>query len=357
MSNIDLLKQELIKQKGVIEGKSGVVQVVGTNPSPYEITAGIQSIPMNDVSDATATEADVSFGKTFYSGSHNIRTGTAMNNQGAVDALFMGPLLQSVYDDEIYYTFPSYVNEVRDYHFYYNNHSVTIYFNENLKILGDYTFQKCPNFKFRNFENIINLQEIRSYCFSESSTDGIEIGALPNTIKHLGAYCFYYNNRDGLDIKIPASLTSFGQYCYMQSERKIQNSLDISELTCQSLPNYSFYFNAFNCDLVIPSVVKTISTYFNYNGCFRNIYIPAETETVGNYCFGSLSSRPIDLFYLQTVTINREVPPSFGKYVFATQNMQNGLRIYVPDNVVDDYKNATNFTVYADYIFPMSQKD
>lgn len=357
MSSIELLKQELIAQKALIESKSGVVQVAGTNPSPFEITAGIKSIPLNDVSDATATVSDVSFGKTFYAGDHKIKTGTAVNNQQAVDALFMSPLTERIYDDEIYYSFPDYVYELRGNHFYENYNSVTIVFNEDVEILGDYAFYKTPNFKYQNYEDIKALKKIGAYCFAYGSTEGLEIGNLPETLTYLGSYAFYYNGREGMDIKIPAGLVSFGQYTFMQESRKIQNSLDLTELTYTTLPGYSFYFNVFNCDIIVPSGVKTIGTYFNYNGSCKNVYLPSTVENVGNYCFGSLSSASVDNFILQTFTIDREVPPSFGKNVIALQNLQHEFKFYVPDNSVDEYKNVANLANYVNYIFPMSQRD
>ena len=76
MSSIETLKNELIYQKGAIESKGGTVLVAGTNPSPTEISAGIDSIQAANVGSATATPEDVLEGKTFFAGDNEIKQGT-----------------------------------------------------------------------------------------------------------------------------------------------------------------------------------------------------------------------------------------------------------------------------------------
>lgn len=44
MDNLEILKQELLAQKAAIESKGGTVVVAENNPSPSEITAGINTI-------------------------------------------------------------------------------------------------------------------------------------------------------------------------------------------------------------------------------------------------------------------------------------------------------------------------
>lgn len=44
------------------------------------------------------------------------------------------------------------------------------------------------------------------------------------------------------------------------------------------------------------------------------------------------------------------------KYTFQNTPIASGTGyIYVPDELVDSYKNATNWTVYADQIKPLSE--
>lgn len=76
MESLEILKQELITQKAEIEQKGGTVSVASLNPSPSEITAGIKTISVPDLTSATATSEDVAEGKTFYSGDNTIKMGT-----------------------------------------------------------------------------------------------------------------------------------------------------------------------------------------------------------------------------------------------------------------------------------------
>ena len=60
---------------------------------------------------------------------------------------------------------------------------------------------------------------------------------------------------------------------------------------------------------------------------------------------------------MKTITFERETPPTFGMYLFSDIFLNKGLKIYVPDNSIEAYKAATNFSKYSNYIYPMSQKD
>lgn len=76
MNNLESLKEELIAQKTAIESKGGNVAVLNLNPSPSEITDGINTIVVPEVNSANAEVGDVRAGKTFFAGSNAIKTGT-----------------------------------------------------------------------------------------------------------------------------------------------------------------------------------------------------------------------------------------------------------------------------------------
>ena len=356
MESVNLIKQELIKQKQEIEAKFGVVNVKNLNPSPSEITEGIKSIPHQDLSLSTATESDVQYGKTFYSGSAVLRTGTAMHDQNALDALFMGPQEKVSYEGEIYYTFPMGAS-TRKYLFYANYNSATITFNEDLKTVAEYAFYKTINFKFTNFNDLTQIKQLNSYAFAMGSTQGIDLGRLPESITYLGPYCFYYSMQGGFDFVFPPNLTFLGQHSFMALERVVQNSIDFTNVQYTTLPTYCFYNNAFNCGFEVPGHINVVSTYFNFNGCFRDVTIHSNMKTVDNYSFGSSASAPISDFYLNSFTFEGLTPPAkIGTNIIAPQNFEHEFAIYVPDESVDEYKAVANLASYIDYIKPMSQK-
>ena len=37
--------------------------------------------------------------------------------------------------------------------------------------------------------------------------------------------------------------------------------------------------------------------------------------------------------------------------------MENGLKIYVPDTAIEEYKVMPGMSMYANYIYPMSEKE
>ena len=115
MTSFSDLKKELIKQKSAIEKKNGTVLVANTNPSPSEITAGIENIPAIDFTLTNATEEDVRQGKTFYSGNATIKTGSALMNQEEFIALFAYPDNTQSHEDKIYFTFPNHITKTRKY--------------------------------------------------------------------------------------------------------------------------------------------------------------------------------------------------------------------------------------------------
>lgn len=357
MGNLEILKQEFINQKSVIEEMNGTVNVANTHPTPFEITEAIKTIPHHDLSDSTATEADVAQGKTFYSGNAIIKTGTGVFDTDIVNALFMFTPQTETYSGEITYAIPSEITTLRKYCFYNNYNKIHITFNDDLEIIDEYSFYATKNFSFENLNNLAKLNKIAMYSFAYSSAEGIDMGNLPNSIVTLGTSSFYNSVKEGLDFRFPDSLDVLGQSVYKQDARTLANSLDLSNYKLNTLVAYTFCNIAFACDLVIPETVKTIGMYFNHGGCFKNITIPSSVTSLQSYCFGGATNAAVSNFYLNTVTFESETPPSFGNNVFALQNVENGFKIYVPDNVIDDYKAISYLANYVENIFPMSEKE
>lgn len=355
MENLKALQDELIYQKQVIEDKSGYVVVANTNPSPYEITEGIKTIPSSDLSIATATEEDVLKGKTFFAGNSVLKTGTAQLDPNKVNSLFMYNFSTDLGGDKIYYSCPSGLTALKRYTFYKNSNAVELTFNPEITSIEEYACYEAKNFSFVDFHKMTNLVQVLAYAFCRASVKGIDFSCLPNKIVTFGNSCFQEAVIESLDYKFPDSLTSLGQATFRQNVRTVANNLDLSNLKISNLSAYCFYNYAFNCDFCPPQEVKAVNGYFNYNGSFKNILLQPTFNNFANYCFGANSTRPLSEFYLQNVVITSETLPYFGTDVFAPQHMINNFKIFVPDNVIEEYKAINNLSKYVDYIHPISE--
>lgn len=357
-NNLLTLKNELLTQKQVIESMSGIVSVAGNHPSPAEITQAIKTIPFNDLSVATATEADVLQGKTFFAGNSELKTGTAVMDPLTINAMLMYEVQKTMTDETLYYTIPEHVKDLRRYVFYQNQHKVKLSFHEDMTSIGDYSFYQVNNFDLENFGVMKNLQTIGMYAFYYFKGSGIDPMEISDTVTKIDNNAFTNAIHSRMDYKFPASLKQIGQAVFRSTTRLEAGMLDLSACTqIKTTNSYTFACLAFDCDFTVPDWFTTIGTNFNFNGCFKNIVVPVSTVTLQQGCFGGDSSQPVSSFYLNTVTFESEQPPTIGVSIFAPQHITNGFKIYVPDNAIEEYKATTNLVKYADCMYPMSQKE
>lgn len=99
----------------------------------------------------------------------------------------------------------------------------------------------------------------------------------------------------------------------------------------------------------LPSVTD-ISTYSFFNcETIKNISLPSVTNVGGSAFKFCISLTSLILGANEVVTLGSSL-------ALQGTPIQNGNGyIYVPDNLVEDYKSATNWSVYADQIRPMSE--
>lgn len=94
--------------------------------------------------------------------------------------------------------------------------------------------------------------------------------------------------------------------------------------------------------------IKDYAGIDGYNGCFGNltsVTIPASVTYIGEYAIpiGGIS-----------IILLGETPPTIYTNTFGYEDASSGMilpcTIYVPASAVDTYKNATNWSLYADWI-------
>lgn len=142
MSNLELLKAELLRQKTALENIGVTVNVANNNPSPSEITTAIKSITKPNYTQITTTAEDVRADKTFVDSNGLIKQGTMAINKY-----------------ETYFT--NYMNGVN---------LAPLCFPPGVTHLRSYSFNE------QNFKNPALIGEV----------------VIPGTIKSMGKYCFYY---------------------------------------------------------------------------------------------------------------------------------------------------------------------
>lgn len=355
MTNLELLKTELKTQKKEIEDKGGTVIVANSNPSPSEITAGIKSIEVPDMTLATATAKDVVEGKTFYATNKTLKTGTNKITPQIVEL----SLNQEPEDSETgVFVLPG-LYALRDYAFASSKSNLTINLPDSLESLGKYAFYKS-NSNVNGLSLCDSLEKIDESCFQEFNGTGVNFEELPNTLTYIGTKAFYGSKYSGTSIEIPNGVTYIGNSAFtpVNFEYRYFQNLHLPYFLQQdTLMPWMFQYCVFNCDFVLPNSVKYIFNNFNYRGNFNNLTFHANLLQIKDNAFGSHVNDVQSNFTTQSITFMGETPPIMGENIFAKQNKEHDFAIYVPDTAVDEYKAVSYIAQnFSSYIKPMSQK-
>lgn len=161
-----------------------------------------------------------------------------------------------------------------------------------------------------------------SFLAMIDTTQGKNITKLPKGITSIRNYAFYYSTNVKIT-ELPERVTSIGSYAFQNSglsEIKIPSSVS-------SLGNTSIFRNC--------SSLRKIDNY-----CAGNI---------GSYAFSG--SRNLETLIMRTTT-----PPTLtATSITVTKIADKTGYIYVPDESIDLYKSATNWSTYASQIKGISE--
>lgn len=229
---------------------------------------------------------------------------------------------------------------------------------EQITTLAQYCFRKAGNggleLSFPNLETLEGKEQ-----FSESKIKSIlDMG---NTITKISNNFAYKSTIE--HIKLPNKLEEIGENAFYQCYK-----LNIS-LSCPSLIKIgrgAFYFCNEIQDIILPSCTSIGFQSFYVSGLKKAI-IPSCTD-FGTDCFRSSSIEKILLgdnltgigsncfdscYNLKVVVCNAVIPPSLDSSAFSYTN--STFLIYVPDDSVQDYKNASNWKTYSTRIKSISE--
>ncbi len=196
---------------------------------------------------------------------------------------------------------------------------------------------------------------------------------LPDRLTSIGD-CAFRNRHKLTSLNIPDSVTSIGDNAFDECRylviTKLPSALvsignasfkNCSDMVLTELPSglTSIGDNAFsNCNKIditkIPDSVTTMgSRAFYLCERIKTLELSKSLVSIGAYCFNSCSA-------LTTVTLpNATVVPELGSTAFGSQSFETPIYkgtgyIYVPDDLVENFKAATNWSTYGDQIRPIS---
>ena len=232
---------------------------------------------------------------------------------------------------------PSGVTSIGNYAFYGCTSLATVDMPSSVTSLGTYAFYGCTSLTTVSLSS--NLKTIDTYAFQNCSA--LKSIALPSTLTTIGNYAF---SGAGLNsVVIPDSVTSLGTYMF-QNCSALTSAVLPSSLT--SIPNYTFYRCTSLQTISFPANLEKIGNYVFYNCVFVNpdtqvskIELPSTVTTIGDNNFNA---------------VGNVIIPSTSTVTISAATFGTGVRIYVPASKVDLYKARTNWSNFADYIFPIS---
>ena len=145
--------------------------------------------------------------------------------------------------------------------------------------------------------------------------------------------------------------TTFSGFRQFSGCSKI-TAINLPNLATISDGNQSFSHMVGVGEISLPSLTKISGSNATFTNCqnVKKIKLPLLSgSTIGGSCFDNC-------YWLDTLVLGGDtLNPLANTNAFRNAGIHgNGLSVYVPDNLVDTYKTATNWTAYADKIKPMS---
>jgi len=226
-----------------------------------------------------------------------------------------------------------------------------------LTSIGDWTFQQCSGLTSVTIGTGVTSIG-KGALYGCSSLTGITI---PNSVTSIGDLAFEFCS-DLTSVTIGTGVTSIGYmafgYCYALTSVTIPDSVkSINESTffnCSGLTSVtigtgvtSIGYGAFkNCSsltgITIPNSVTSIdnSAFENCSG-LTSVTIGNSVTSIGRFVFNNCTG-------LTSFTCLATTPPTLG--VYALDNTNENLKIFVPAASVDTFKNASEWKKYADRI-------
>ena len=195
--------------------------------------------------------------------------------------------------------------------------------------IGQSAFYGCSNLQSFTVEDGESGLDIAASCFSGCNSE--QVTGLFEKIVTLGASSFYNSSMPKGDVTLP-KCTTIGQTCFRNA----------TLLTALRLPSIESIPGAANYEGMVSYCPK-----------IKLIDIGENCISIGGMGLGRLFGNKDTGF---TLIVRAVTPPTLSGPLYQYLNSNVSLLgIYVPDESVDAYKEATNWTTYANKIKPLSE--
>ena len=236
------------------------------------------------------------------------------------------------------FTIPSGATTVPSSAFNYSYNIKNVSIPKSVTSISSSAFTTC--FSIKELTIPYGVTSIKSSAFSFCY--GMKYLAIPSTVTEFANYAFQ-NCYNITNLTIPSGTTkiysSMISYCHSLKTFNIPNT--VTEIQSSAFSNCQGIVS-----ITIPSSVTTIgNNAFQYMNSLTSLTIPSSVTSIGNYVFSNCSQ--MDEYHFQ-----RETPPTIGTTIF--NGIKSDCIIYVPysadHSVLSNYKTASNWSEYADYI-------
>ena len=230
-------------------------------------------------------------------------------------------------------TIPNSVTAIGDYAFSCCDSLTSVTFGNGVTTIGEYAFFSCVNLTSVTFGN--GVTTIGEYAFSYCST--LTSVTIPDSVTAIGDGAFKYCSSLA-NVTFGNGVTTIGEYAFHYCSRLTSVTFGNGVTT---IGDSAFFGCSSLTNVTIPDSVTSIGDdAFSDCSSLTSITIPDSVTTIGDAAFTYCSR--LKSIYCKPIT-----PPAGGNVMFDTYS---SIKIYVPTESVEAYKNASYWNDYASKI-------